>query len=266
MPFYPKRQPPRSPVGRRGARLVQIIAGLTATLLLAAAAQAGEATAPCPPCLHFDRLDKQIRDGLLAPPEARRQFAARIAELDAYLARTASSQPPAGRWIFPLRGYTLPVAGADAARGYVAAGYDYFDGNRHGGHPSFDLFISDRNQDSLDDRTGKPVTVVSMTGGIVVAAEAVWDERSPLRGGKYLWIYDPAASLLIYYAHNRDLLVGVGDRVEPGTPIATVGRTGFNAARQRSPTHLHLTVLRVRNGRPQPENIHPQLVAAPAAE
>lgn len=236
---------------------------LLGTLLLAAGtAFAGDRASPCRPCLVFDRLDKQIRDGLLTQPEARRQFAAHIAELDVFLAPTTPSQPPAGRWIFPLQGYTLPVAGAEAAKGYLATGYDYFDGNRHGGHPSFDLFIADRNQDSRDDRSGKPVTIVSMTGGIVVAAEPAWTTGSTLRGGKYLWIYEPGERRLLYYAHTHDLLVGVGERVEPGTPIATVGRSGFNAAKQRSPTHLHLTVLQIRDGRPQPENVLSRLRAS----
>jgi len=212
------------------------------------------AAEPCPPCRAFDRLDKQVRDGALSKTEAERRFAGLIAELDAGFGGGAAAP-----WVFPLRGHTLAKAGADAARGYVAAGYDYFDGNRHGGHPSFDLFIADRNRDSLDDRSGSPVTVVAMTAGIVVAAETSWAEDSFLRGGKYLWIYDPVEHLLFYYAHNRDLLVGVGDRVEPGTSIATVGRSGFNAAKQRSPTHLHLTGLEIVGGHPSPVNILPQL-------
>jgi len=212
------------------------------------------AAEPCPPCPAFDRLDKQVRDGSLSKAEAERRFAGLIAELDA-----GSGGGAATPWIVPLHGYTLAGAGADAARGYVAAGYDYFAGNRHGGHPSYDLFIADRNRDSLDDLSGAPVTVVAMTGGIVVAAETSWAADSPLRGGNYLWIYDPVEHLLFYYAHNRDLLVGVGDRVEPGTPIATVGRSGFNAAKQRSPTHLHLTVLKIASGHPSPLNILPQL-------
>jgi hypothetical protein len=208
----------------------------------------------CLPCLAFDRLDKQIRDGALGRSEAESRFSRLIAELDALPdnATPGHTPPP---WQFPLRGYTLTECGIAAAQGFVASGYDYFDGNRHGGHPSYDLFIHDRNQDSLDDRTEQPVTIVAVTGGIVVAAETTWDENSSLRGGKYLWIYNPAEQLLVYYAHNRDLLVTVGDRVEPGTPIATVGRSGLNAAKRRSPTHLHLTVLKIRNGRPTPENI-----------
>ena len=239
---------------------------LSAALLFAGPVRAGEGADICRPCLDFDHLDKQIRNGALPKVQARQQFAARIADLDAFLAGAGNPSRPSGRWVFPLRGYTLATAGTDAARSYVSAGYDYFDGNHHGGHPSFDLFITDRNQDSLDDRTEEAVTVVSMTDGIVVAAETAWDEHSTLRGGRYLWIYDSISRALIYYAHNRDLLVKVGDRVRPGTPLATVGRSGFNAAKKRSPTHLHLTVLRVANGRPEPDNIYPRLVGAVPSE
>ncbi len=217
---------------------------------------------PCPPCLAFDRFDKQIRDGELPRAEAERQFAEIMARLDGHLA--GSFPAAAAPWIFPLRGYTLPTSGPDAAQGYVAAGYDYFDGNRHGGHPSYDLFIRDLNQDSLDDRSREPVTVVSLTAGIVVAAETAWETHSPLRGGKYLWIYAPTERLLLYYAHNRDLLVGVGEQVAPGTPIATIGRSGLNAFKTRSPTHLHLTVLTIANGQPKPVDISGKLGNLPA--
>ena len=45
--------------------------------------------------------------------------------------------------------------------------------------------------------TGQPVEVLSMTGGIVVAVETAWDGGSALRGGKYLWVYDPVNHLLM---------------------------------------------------------------------
>jgi murein DD-endopeptidase MepM/ murein hydrolase activator NlpD len=237
---------------------MRLIIGHTSLLLLLLVALPATA-APCLPCEAFDRFDKQVRDGRLEQGTAQRQFSALLADIDALLVRTGPAVPGPESWVFPLRGYTLPESGADAAKGYIATGYDYFDGNRHSGHPSCDLFIRDRNRDELDDATGKPAEVVSMTGGVVVAAEAAWEKGSVLRGGKYLWVYDPASRLLVYYAHNRDLLVGVGDRVVPGTPLATVGRSGLNAARERSPTHLHLTVLKVRDGRPVPEDLHRRL-------
>ena len=78
-------------------------------------------------------------------------------------------------------------------------------------------------------------------------------ERFLARGGKYLWIYDPASDSLVYYAHNRELAVNLGTVVNPGDKIATVGRTGFNAAKKRSPTHLHLSWLKIKNGTPVAE-------------
>jgi len=227
-------------------------------LLCAGAAQSAD---NCLPCLGFDRLDRLIRDGKLPRIEAEHQFREIISAIEDELAgRFPAMSTP---WVFPLSGYDLATAGAGAAKGYVTAGYDYFDGNRHGGHPSYDLFIHDRDQDSRDDRTGEPVVVMSMTDGVVVACETKWEGGSTLRGGKYLWVYSPGEKLLIYYAHNRELLVKIGDWIRPGTPIATVGRSGYNAARRRSPTHLHLSVLHLENGRPLPINIIPRLAKLP---
>jgi len=92
-----------------------------------------------------------------------------------------------------------------------------------------------------------------------VALEKEWEQSGKLRGGKYIWVYEPAGELLVYYAHNDQLLVELGDIVRPGTPLATIGRSGLNAARRRSPTHLHLSVLKVVNGNPLPLNIHTEI-------
>ena len=97
--------------------------------------------------------------------------------------------------------------------------YDFFTGNRHAGFPAFDIFIRDCHQDSRDNSTYSPVTVLSFTGDVVVALEREWDQESGLRGGKYLWIYDPAHDLRVYYAHNSELLVGLGEIVKPGDAI-----------------------------------------------
>jgi murein DD-endopeptidase MepM/ murein hydrolase activator NlpD len=98
-----------------------------------------------------------------------------------------------------------------------------------------------------------------MTGGVVVALENEWQADSRLRGGKYLWIYDPANNLLVYYAHNEELFVALGTIVKPGDVLATVGRSGFNAAKRRSPTHLHFSVLRIGNGQPVPVQAYSEL-------
>lgn len=222
-------------------------------------------TAPiqqCDACRQFNDLNTLVRDGKIRKDEARKQISDLIPKIKSFALQHGAGQYPRSTWVFPVAGLNVKTAGNSRGADYVPAGYDYFDGNAHGGHPSFDLFIHDKNQDSLDDRTGKPVAVLSLTGGIVVAAETGWDAHSKLRGGKYIWIYDPSSDALVYYAHNKDISVKVGDILAPGDIIAEVGRTGLNAHRKRSPTHLHITYLTIKDGYPKPENIFGDLKRA----
>ncbi len=218
-------------------------------------------TAPAA-AVRFDQLNTRIRDGKISRGAALPELKLLLAELRQEFYRQGGSDYPRPAWVFPLAGYDYRAITGGRNKGYIASGYDYFSGNRHGGHPSFDTFIRDRNQDSLDDRSGKPVKVLSLTGGMVVALERQWQPGSSLRGGKYLWVYDPANELLVYYAHNSELQVELGQIVKPGDLLATVGRSGYNAAKRRSPTHLHLTVLQLRDGRPLPLNVYPELTRA----
>lgn len=219
-------------------------------------------TPPASVAVRFDMLNSRVRDGKIDRESARGELIRLLPELRAEYYRRGGKDYRMDAWVFPLAGHDARAMGGGRNRGYLASGYDYFDGNRHGGHPSFDIFIHDRNRDSLDDRSGKPVRVLSLTGGIVVALQRDWRLGSPLRGGRYLWVYDPANDLLVYYAHNGGLLVELGDIVRPGDPLSSVGRSGYNAAKTRSPTHLHLTVLRVRDGRPLPLNVLRELERA----
>lgn len=212
-------------------------------------------------CQSFNRLNSMIRDGRIAIAAARPQVMETLDKIRLQYLQGGADRSPESRWIFPVAGYDRRAIGG-GEKGYQPRGYDYFSGNRHGGHPAFDIFIRDRNQDSRDDRTGTPVAVLSMTGGVVVAAEQKWEPGSGLRGGRYLWVYEPDNNLLIYYAHNDELKVAVGDVVQPGEVIATMGRTGLNAAKRRSPTHLHLSVLKVGERGPVPLNVYRQLTVA----
>ena len=45
--------------------------------------------------------------------------------------------------------------------GYRSDGFDLFDMDVKGSHPAHDLFVYDKNQDNLDDRTWKPVEVLA---------------------------------------------------------------------------------------------------------
>lgn len=213
-------------------------------------------------CLRFNELNTRIRDNRIDSRSARIELKRTLAEMREEYYRAGGREFKISDWVFPLAGYDSRAIGGGRRHGYITGNYDFYKGNRHGGHPSFDIFIRDRNQDSLDDRSGTPVEVLSLTGGIVVALEREWQPGSRLLGGKYLWIYDPANELLVYYAHNGELSVGLGEIVGPGDVLASVGRSGYNAAKRRSPTHLHLTVLRVQDGRVAPLDVYQELKRA----
>ena len=164
--------------------------------------------------------------------------------------------------IFPIAGYGPKSIGGRNGNGYIASGYDYFDGNKHGGHPAHDIFVLDKNQDDLEDTTNKPIKVLSASGGIVVACAPNWDVKSDLRGGKYIFIYDPPSNGLFYYAHNREIFVTPGKIVKPGDEIAAVGRSGKSAYEKRSPTHLHFMYFVIKDGYPKPENPYQALLKA----
>ncbi len=224
-----------------------------------------EATAPKPAnplCSAYNTLNDRIRDGLVGKTAARSELVTKLADIRAEYYKRGGKDYASAEWVFPLAGYNIKAIEGGHNHGYIPGGYDFFSGNRHGGHPAYDIFIHDRNQDSFDDQSGTTVKVLSLTGGIVVALEKRWEQGSGLRGGKYIWIYDPANDLLVYYAHNRELLVELGSIVKPGDLLATVGRSGLNAAKHRSPTHLHFSVLKLKDGQPVPLPVYHELQKA----
>jgi hypothetical protein len=116
----------------------------------------------------------------------------------------------------------------------------------HGGHPAYDIFIRDKNQDSKDDLTVRYVSVIAPVDILILSTETAWDQGSEIRGGRYIWALDPVNDQLIYFAHLNDVLVKPGEFIKAGTEIGTVGRSGKNAFPPRSPSHLHLMVLEVK--------------------
>jgi hypothetical protein len=163
-------------------------------------------------------------------------------------------------WVFPVKGYSASAIGGVNGSGYVPGNFDFFDGST-GGHPAHDIFIRDANQDCIDDATGKPAEIVSMSGGVVVETRKNWTtEMMDIKGGNIVYVYDNFTNGLFYYAHLQDVFVDVGDLVEPGTILGTMGRTGKNAYPKRSPTHLHLMYVRSFDGELIPENIYSDLL------
>jgi hypothetical protein len=232
------------------------------TALKATAASTPDEMAIRALCSDFNTFNSAIRDGRVSKKSARTELPARLASIRAEYYQRGSSDYPSTAWVFPVAGYTAAAIDKGQNHGFVSGDYDFFSGNRHGGHPAYDIFIRDRNRDSRDDCTGKAVQIVSMTGGVVVALEKDWQPGSKLRGGKYIWIYDPANDLLVYYAHNEELFVELGTIIKPGDLLANMGRSGLNAAKRRSPTHLHFSVLRIIEGKPVPMPVYRELQQA----
>jgi peptidoglycan LD-endopeptidase LytH len=208
-------------------------------------------------CKEINQLNTAVINGFIGKQQAAIKFNQLILKI-----KNSGDIASNGSWIFPLAGYHANAIGGTHGNGYSDKGYKYLDGNMHLAHPAHDIFITDRNQDDMDDHTLKPVDVLAVTDGIVIACTNQWQHQSALRGGKYIWIYHPQLNMLTYYAHNRDVFVSPGDIVKQGQKIAEVGRTGYNAYKKRSPTHLHFSAFHLINGLPLPFNCYPNLVKA----
>jgi murein DD-endopeptidase MepM/ murein hydrolase activator NlpD len=205
------------------------------------------------PSSEWHLLYVRIRDGLISKEEARTKLKA-IEERIRNNYPDHSNHQKDVSLIFPLEGYSLNAIGGHRGNGYQIKNYDFFDGNRHQGHPGHDLFIRDVNQDGLDDKTGRPVNIIAVSSGKVVSINLNWEPSSQIRGGNYIWIYEPLQGRYYYYAHLQDIFVTVGQTVLQGDRLGTVGRTGKNAFPKRSPTHLHFTVHASKDGHLTPVN------------
>jgi murein DD-endopeptidase MepM/ murein hydrolase activator NlpD len=199
----------------------------------------------------WQRFERQVRDDQIAYEEGLQA----IREWGGALQRDYPAERFDGRIVFPLKGYGLTHVGGRRGEGYRPSRYEFVGPKRRIGHPAQDIFVYDGNQDSLDDRTGAPVEVLAIAEGIVLSTFSEWtpapaEPGNGKRGGNYVWIYHPALRLLAYYAHLQDIAVTLGERVAGGARIATLGRTGTRAYAERSPTHLHLMLLRAKDMTP----------------
>jgi peptidoglycan LD-endopeptidase LytH len=209
-------------------------------------------TALSGPLEQWDSFEKQVRDQKISKDSAKNLFPALFDSLKRYSA--PFSFPSQDTWDFPVEGYSAADAGKNNFRpdiyygGSQIKGYDFFDGNMHGGHPAYDIFIHDKNRDCMDDRTGKQVYVVAPCDMIILSSDSLWQKGSDRRGGNYIWALAPQSDELLYFAHLDSVLARKGTFVRLHERIATVGRTGKNAARKDSATHLHMMVLQVVKG------------------
>jgi peptidoglycan LD-endopeptidase LytH len=205
---------------------------------------------PPDPIEAWGQFIDSVRDQTIPKEEARNKFPILYRGLKG-LCRTHPFQPVTA-WAFPVQGYGIKDAGAGGFRPGIrygsspVKGYDFYDGDRHGGHPAYDLFIRDRNRDTLDDTSQKPVSIVAPVDLLILSAFRDWGPGSEIRGGRYVWALDPLHDQIFYFAHLNEIHVNPGAFVKSGATLGTVGRTGKNAFPARSSTHLHMMVLAVK--------------------
>jgi hypothetical protein len=224
----------------------------------------------------FNNFNNSVLNGNIKKPEAQKEFRQLLDHINHWLFIRSQVDLLGDAWVFPLKGYNYHAIGGNGD-GYSDKGYRYLDGNKHGAHPAHDIFINDKNQDCIDDRSHKPVDVLAVDHGVVIACSDTWQTNSDMRGGKYIWIYhfdygyhpngykkthSYQTGTITYYAHNSKIFVHPGQEVKPGDKIAEVGRTGYNAYKKRSPTHLHFSAFKLVDGLPVPFNPYQQLKKA----
>ena len=204
-------------------------------------------------CAAFQQIQFDIRDAAITPDSARIAFMQVMKNLKAALRPDTCRGIDSAYFVYPVKDYLPRESIGGRGRGYRANGFDLFDMNVKGSHPAHDLFVIDRDHDNIDDRTWKPIDILYFSSGIVLATETGWKYDSELRGGNWIWIYDPCLDGLFYYAHNNIVEVQPGQHVKAGDKIAEMGRSGYNAYKERSPTHLHLMYLQLDEyGMPEP--------------
>ena len=215
----------------------------------------------------FDSVNTLVRDNKIEKTQALNKLQDILPKLQAAYNLFRPNEMKNEEWIFPVEGYSSKEIGGTHGEGYIPGRYDYFDGNKHSGHAAQDIFIYDKNQDCRDDRTEQFVNIRSVSDGIVIALEKEWNSTSLLRGGKYIYVYAPNDNVLFYYAHSNEVFVNVGQIINAGDTIATIGRTGLNAFKQRSPTHLHFMKLVLdKEFYPKPVDTYSELIKSEKSE
>ena len=199
----------------------------------------------------WDVFEKRVRDQVIERDSAKIEFPKIYKRLKEYSSQYQFADT--SKWLFPVEGYSIKDAGKGGFKPDIrygsspVKGYCFYDGNMHGGHPAYDIFIHDKDRDCLDDNTRKPVSILSPVNLLVISTFISWQEGSNIRGGNYVWALDPQEDIIYYFAHLNTVLVSKGDFCKAGDIIGTIGRSGKNAYLQKSPTHLHLMLLKVEN-------------------
>ncbi len=154
-----------------------------------------------------DTLQEERTDKLAAVEKAEREMIAAQKAID----NTGSRPGDGSDYVGGV--FTWPVPGH-----YVIS--CYFGGSDPNG----------RAHRGLDISAPSGASIVACGGGTVIVATSHYSY------GNYV-VVDHGNGVKTLYAHCTSLLVGVGTQVSAGTPIATIGSTGFSTG-----PHLHLEV------------------------
>ncbi|MFZ1323031.1 MAG: M23 family metallopeptidase [Ignavibacteria bacterium] len=203
-------------------------------------------------CEKWNVLDEQIKTGSIDKDDAEELLISYEPAVIKYYKNNGGKEYKKSDWVFPLKNFTS-IYYRENGKDFRLSTYDYFQGSNSKGHPAHDIMIFDENKDLLDDSTLKPVDVVSMSGGVVVAVDSTWKVGSTLRGGMYVKIFDVTNKGLFYYSHLSVVSVKPGDILSPGDKIGEVGRSGRKTILKEGKTHLHISYLKSDFGYPVPE-------------
>ena len=194
-------------------------------------------------CRLWQDVEQAVWDGTIDRHEARRQFQALWPQI---VVDDVPPQPE-GRWqwMFPLPGYSEEDYSQES---YWADNFKFYDGPVHKGHPAINIYIRDYYRKGIDDRTGKPVAVVSAAEGVVVSARKYWtaSDSNPL--GIYVCVLSQYEKRFFYYCYLSKLKVGLGQLVNKGQVLGWVGRTGAEVNRDHLGTHLRFQVHHFNDG------------------
>jgi len=203
-------------------------------------------------CEKWNSLDKKITLNKITKDIAVILINKYETEVISYFYNQKGMDVNRNKWVFPLSNYSNIIF-RNNGKDYNDNAYDFFDGNKSWNHPANDIIIADSNKDCLDDVTGKPVEVVSMSSGVVISTDTTWKPGSILRAGKFIRIYDVTNKNIFYYSHLKDVFKKPGDIVYAGDKIGEVGRTGRQTILPVNITHLHIALLYIKDGYPYPE-------------
>src|SRR5690242_8073122 len=84
-------------------------------------------------CSDYNALNTQIRDGLISKKEALKRIQELMPIIKTYYYAHGGRDQQKTAWKFPLQNYGPSAVGGTNGEGYMASGYNFFDGNKHGG-------------------------------------------------------------------------------------------------------------------------------------